>query len=492
LSSRFSEIPKDQPTTSALLIQHPEIADVPAYRVTRAGKEVILTVSEVSTLLLRSLLGSAQDFLGRKVTGAVVTVPAWFNDAQRAALQKSAEDAGVTVLQLLDETGAVAVTAEAREPHADLTALVVDLGQSALSLSLLSLRHGLAHSLAHSYHPDVSTAQIDDRLIRFFAKDFTKKTKTPLAVAPAGDKADARAEAKLRLAIEHTKRTIAASPGAATCSVESLKDGLDYTGSINRMRFDMEARPVYTAVVAKVEELLASASLDSHEVDEVVYLGGSGALPGLDEALAAILSESVVTPFIAGTIAGGGAGDPTTLLSRGAALEADLLQTIADDPELKAAFALDSAHVETNVLAKTLGVVFPAAEGEGEWIPLLPRETALPARRTVGFTVQADAGRVGIELWEAQEGVNVTKTMPPKLDDEEDELEEDEEEEIEVKERTLTRESCLGGLELKVLGGGKAEVQLQILATEDGSVKLSSWEVTKGGNGEAVTLSVGA
>jgi len=92
-----------------------------------------------------------------------------------------------------------------------------------------------------------------------------KRPKSP-TVYPSSPPVDQRAEAKLRLAIEHTKPTISASPGAAACSVESLKDGMDYTGSIKCMRFDMLGSPIYTAVA---KELLASAAIDPHDVEDM-------------------------------------------------------------------------------------------------------------------------------------------------------------------------------------------------------------------------------
>ncbi len=144
------------------------------------------------------------------------------------------------------------------------------------------MREGLAHLLGSSTTSAISGDQIDDKLVSFFAADFTKKTKTPLKVVPSIENADKRAEAKLRLAIEHTKRTLSASPGAATCSVESLKEGLDYTGSINRIRFDMVVRSVYTAVTAAVEELLKSLDIDSYYINEIVYVGGTTCLPGFE------------------------------------------------------------------------------------------------------------------------------------------------------------------------------------------------------------------
>ncbi|KAI6000914.1 heat shock protein 70 family [Pisolithus albus] len=315
LGKKFSEVPQATPSVPAPVIQHPTLPDTPAYKVkvlqpapsplpvtatnTPAASQVatprsepieverFLTISEVATIFLGSLLKSAEDFLGHRVIGAVISVPAWFDDVQRDSLTKAAEDAGIHVLQLLDDVGAVAVCTStgSEDVPIDRTQLVVDLGASSLELSLLSIREGLAYSLASLSDDSVGGDEIDSKLIKYFAKEFTKKNKTPLTVAPATDPQDKRAEAKLRLAVEHTKRTLSASPGAATCSVESLKDGLDYTGSINRLRFDLEVRSIYDKVYDKVKELVARAEMDLFDIDEVVYVGGSACLPGLDETL---------------------------------------------------------------------------------------------------------------------------------------------------------------------------------------------------------------
>ena len=536
-TSRFSEIPKDKPTSSAPVIQHPTLVDEPAYTVkilqpapsplstnpksTPAASvsatprsepipaERTLSVSEVTTLFLKSLLQSAEDFLGKKVDGTVISVPAYFDDAQRAALKKAAEDAGVTVLQLLDEAGAAAVaTSDLSQPTAtseDRTQLIVDLGASSLELSLTSMREGLAYSLASSSDPMFGPGDlIDSKLVKFFAKEFTKKTKTPLTVSPASDPLDKRAEAKLLLAVEHTKRTLSASPGAATCSVESLKDGLDFTGSINRMRFDMEVRSIYNAVLDKAKELLSSAGLDLYDIDEIVYIGGSACLPGLDETLVGGgFREDVVTPFGAGTVVGGGAGDPTTILARGCALQAQIIASLGEDEaEVRKAFIeRDSSLRNAISITKTIGVLFPEKQsGEGlggQWISVLQKETALPARRTVGFEVdlgEDNAKILGLEIWEVKEGIKIDKVKPPKLEYEDEE--EEEEEDIEVKERVIEKETVLGSLSLVVKhttkdskGKWKTKVEVQFLVGVDGVVEVDAWEL--GHKGEKVSVKLG-
>ncbi|KAL1740341.1 Hsp70 protein-domain-containing protein [Schizophyllum fasciatum] len=508
LGKKFSEIAQPESTNAAPIIEHPEQPDVPAYKVevlkaappapapktasntpaasalaTPASEPVagerILTVSEVATIFIRSLIQSAEDFMGKKVQGAVLTVPTWFTDAQQKALEQAATDAGVTVLQLLDEAAATVPTTTAPSwgngaLAPDRTQLVVDVGASSLSLHLLSLRAGLAHVIASAASTSIGAAQIDAALIRFFAADFAKKTKAPLAVAPAPTAQDARAEAKLLLAIEHTKRTLSASPGAATCSVESLKDGLDYTGTVNRLRFDMLAKPTYQAVAAEAAQLLAGAGVDPVLVDEIVYVGGTGALPGLDAHLvrAGGFRERVATPFALGTVVGGGEGDPATVLARGCALQAALIDVLgAEDAELRRLFA-DAARLrevrDVPVAGAALGVVFPDAARRGEamdglWVPVIAKETPLPARRAVTVEVEVEsdaAGRIAFEVAEASVDIKVELQKPPKDEDEEEDEEDEEPEDIEVKQEVLKKERVLGVFEfeaknaIKVLGSG--------------------------------------
>ncbi|KAJ3488754.1 hypothetical protein NLI96_g2605 [Meripilus lineatus] len=545
LGKKFSEIPSDKLSVSAPVIQHPEIPDEPAYKVqvlqaapsplptsatttpapshapTPRSEPIpatrFLTPSEVTSIFLKSLIQSAEDYLGKKVQGAVITVPDWFSDVQKSALQKAAADADIVILQLLEEAGAVAVTtttgAQADALPHDRTQLIVDLGSSGLELALLSIREGLAYSLATISDHTVGGDFIDDRLIKFFAKDFTKKTKMPLTVAPATDAQDKRAEAKLRLAVEHTKRTLSASPGAATCSVESLKDGLDYTGTINRLRFDMEMRPIYSQVYTKVKEIVASAGIDLYDVDEIVYVGGSASLPGLDATLAEGFAESVVTPFTSGTVVGGGVGDPTTILARGCALQAKILVTLPDsteeEREVKKAFTNGTEWAKAKATSKSIGLIFPedgAEEGGlgGQWVPVLSRETALPARRTVQFDVDLGEGagdkKVAFEVWEVKEGVKIEKSKPPplELDDGEEEDEDEEEEEIETKEKTVDKDNLLTSLALvakgckSVNGRRKTRLEVQLLLSETGALEISAWEVGQSGKGEKVTASVSA
>ncbi|KAH6904660.1 dnaK-type molecular chaperone bipA [Coprinopsis sp. MPI-PUGE-AT-0042] len=544
LGKKFSEIPQTQSSTSAPVIQHPTIPDEPAYTVevlapppkpliassapaskintpaSEPSKQTrTLTVSEVTSMFLKSLCQSAEDFLGKPIQCAVITVPAWFGDKEREALEKAAEDAGLPVKQLLDESGAAVATTtsdawsfvEGEDSSAllpDRTQLVIDVGASATNLSLLSIREGLAYVLSTSTSPH-GADQIDDKLIKHFGAEFTKKTRIPLTIAPSTSPTDARAEAKLRLAIEHTKRTISASPGAATCSVESLKEGMDFTGSINRMRFDMVASTIYGKIAESVVSLLAEAGVDAHEVDEIVYVGGTASLPGLDEhvVLAGGFKEDVTTPFARGTVIGGGIGDPTSILARGCAIQAALLHSLADTEENKE--IIESFHRSTKAnqvqaTTRTLGLLFPSNREEdqelgGVWVPVVRKETALPVRRILQFEVALGAEkRVAAEVWEVKEGIRVERVALPPLEDDSDTPadDEDEPEHEEIKHQIISKEFMLASLELVAKLGlkqkGKAAkkefeglettmVKVTFIVSLEGALDVEISEVGEGG-----------
>ena len=117
------------------------------------------------------------------------------------------------------------------------------------------------------------------------------------------------------------------------------------------MRFDMVVNAVYLAVASAVSALLADAGVDAHNIDEIVYVGGTTCLPGLDDCicLSGGFREEIETPFSRGTVVGGGVGDPTTILARGCAFQAALISSISDsESELREAFSRETKMNELN------------------------------------------------------------------------------------------------------------------------------------------------
>jgi heat shock protein 1/8 len=256
-----------QPYNSAPIV---DSNGVPAFTVSINGTPTTLTAHQVSVRYLSVLLSYATDFVGRKITGAVLSVPSDFSAAQIKATVAAAEEAGIRVLQTITEAAA-SLTAyhstlvgeeEKKSSGVDRNTLVVDVGGSSTTVTVVAVRDGLFASLATAHDADLGGDLFDAKLMDWFSKEFTKKTRIALAAT------NHRALMKLRLSVEVTKKSLSAST-TAPCSVESLEEGMDFHGSINRTRFDLLAGAIYGRIVALVEKALKEAKVDTLHIQEV-------------------------------------------------------------------------------------------------------------------------------------------------------------------------------------------------------------------------------
>ena len=223
----------------------------------------IVTVSEITTRHIRRLVSSASDFLGKAVNAAVITVPTNVTEDQREALSKAAKAAGLDVLQMISEPTAAVLAYDAR-PEAkiqDKIIVVADLGGTRSDIAVVASRGGIYSILSTSHDYETAGVQLDQVLIDHFAKEFIKKNKTD-------PRKNERSLAKLKLEAEATKKALSLG-GNASCSVESLADGIDFSSTINRTRYELLAGKVYGAFTRLIEEAVRKADLDILDVDEV-------------------------------------------------------------------------------------------------------------------------------------------------------------------------------------------------------------------------------
>lgn len=230
---------------------------------------VTLTVSEVTTRHIRRLASSASEYLGKKVNSAVITVPTDFSEPQREALKKAAADAGIEVLQFIQEPVAALLAYDAR-PEAkvsDKIIVVADLGGTRSDVAVIASRGGIYTILATSHDYELGGVHLDQVLIDYFAKEFIKKHKTD-------PRENSRSLAKLKLEVEATKKALSLG-SSATLSVESLADGIDFSSTINRTRYELLAAKVIRGFVDLVERVISKAELDRLDVDEVSIVSTS-------------------------------------------------------------------------------------------------------------------------------------------------------------------------------------------------------------------------
>ncbi|KAI4279062.1 MAG: hypothetical protein LQ337_000577 [Flavoplaca oasis] len=446
-----------------------------------------VSVSEITSRHIRRLISSASDYLGKKVNAAVVTVPTNFSDAQKEELSKSASAAGVTLLQSIPEPVSAVLAYDARPESkiSDKVIVVADLGGTRSDIAVIASRGGMYSILSTAHDYSLGGAQLDNVLIDHFAKEFLKKNKSS-----SDPRSSPRSLAKLRLEAEATKRAL--SIGAtASLSVESLSDGVDFSSTINRTRYEMLASKVFASFTRLIEEAVRKAELDVLDINEVVLSGGTSHTPRIASNLTSLFppTTTILSPSTSTT-----AINPSDLAARGAAIQASLIQEFEkEDIE-------QSSHPMVTVaphLSRAIGVLIVSENVEkGVFKPLATAETAVPLRRAGEFAVPRDGGNVIIKVCEGISEVRVSKpAVKPKeakktngkadSDDEDDLSDEDESEDEpeDVREKIWKVGDVLAETAIKgVKKGGKVEVSVTVNA--DLTVLVTAREVGgKAGNG---------
>ncbi|KAL8795142.1 MAG: hypothetical protein Q9182_007562 [Xanthomendoza sp. 2 TL-2023] len=444
-----------------------------------------VSVSEITTRHIRRLVSSASDYLGKKVNAAVITVPTNFSEAQREALSISASAAGVSLLQSISEPVSAVLAYDAR-PEAklgDKFIVVADLGGTRSDIAIIASRGGMYSILSTAHDYSLGGVQLDTVLIDHFAKEFLKKNKSS-----TDPRSSPRSLAKLKLEAEATKRAL--SIGAtASLSVESLSDGLDFSSTINRTRYEMLAAKVFASFTRLIEEAVQKADLDILDINEVILSGGTSHTPRIASNLQSLFppTTSILSPSTSST-----AINPSDLAARGAAIQASLIQEFEkEDIE-------QSTHPMVTVvphLRRAIGVLVVSENvNKGVFKSLAEAETAVPLRRAGEFAVPRDGGDVIIKVCEGVSEIKVSKpaVQPKKTngtkgegDDDDDLSDEDEsdEEPEDVREKVWKVGTVLAETTIKgVKKGGKVEVSVTVNA--DLSVLVTAREVGgKAGNG---------
>ncbi len=435
-----------------------------------------VTISEVATRQLRRLAQSASDFTGKQVNSAVITVPTNFNEKQKAALTKAANDAGLEVLQLIHEPVASLLAYDARPEAkvADKIVVVADLGGTRSDVAVIASRGGMYTILATAHDYEYAGVHLDKVLQDHFAKEFIKWNTTD-------PRENARSLAKLKLEAEATKKALSIGTNA-NFSVESLAEGIDFASTINRLRYETIARKVFDGFNRLIEGVVKKAGLDVLDIDEVILSGGTSHTPKIASNMSAIFppTTTILAPSTTSTSI-----NPSELQARGAALQASLIQEYEkEDIEQSTHPAVTTVKHLTNAI----GVLSISGDSDkGVFTPIIAAETAVPARRTIHIATPKEGGDVLIKIVEGGSDIRITKPEPKpktngdKNDDEEDDSDLDSDEEPEdVREKIWKVGNVLAEAAIKgVKKGGKVEVMINVAG--DLAVTVTCREV--GGKG---------
>ncbi|QLL32537.1 hypothetical protein HG536_0D00590 [Torulaspora globosa] len=335
----------------------------PVIEVQYLGETKTFSPQEISAMVLTKMKEIAEAKIGQKVEKAVITVPAYFNDAQRQATKDAGSIAGLNVLRIINEPTAAAIAygLGAGKSDKERHVLIFDLGGGTFDVSLLHIAGGVYTVKSTSGNTHLGGQDFDTNLLEHFKAEFKKKTGSDISN-------DARALRRLRTAAERAKRTLS-SVTQTTVEVDSLFDGEDFETSITRARFEDLNSSLFKSTLEPVEQVLKDAKISKSQIDEVVLVGGSTRIPKVQKLLSDFFEGKQLEKSI----------NPDEAVAYGAAVQGAILTGQSTNDETKDLLLLDVAPL-------SLGV---GMQGDIFGI-VVPRNTTVPTIKRRTFTTVAD------------------------------------------------------------------------------------------------------
>src|SRR5690606_22779467 len=265
-----------------------EIKTVP-YEVVRGENDTarvkvngrVYTPQEISAMILQKLKQTAEDYLGEKVTEAVITVPAYFNDAQRTATKEAGEIAGLTVRRIINEPTAAALAYGLDKKEKDEIVAVFDLGGGTYDISILELGDGVFEVKATYGDTHLGGDDFDQRLIDYIADEFKKEEGIDL-------RQDRMALQRLKEAAEKAKIELSSqtTTNVNLPFITATQDGPKHLSmDITRAKFEQLVDDLVQRTIPPMEKALKDAGLSKDQIDEVILVGGSTRVPKVQEVV---------------------------------------------------------------------------------------------------------------------------------------------------------------------------------------------------------------